>query len=60
MRQVVGLAVRSEEVVCSASTYLVGLLCAEFDIGGVNVTVTNPPHSGGILYGIRDCGWFRY
>ena len=39
-------------------THFVRLLCAEFDVGGMNVAVTDPPHPGGIRNGIRDCGCF--
>lgn len=36
--------------------YLIRVLCAEFDIGGVDVAVTYSPHPGRCRNWIRDCG----
>ena len=36
--------------------YLVRFLCAELDVGRVNIAVTYSPHPGRCRNWIRDCG----
>ena len=36
--------------------YLIRVLCAEFDIGGMDIAVTYSPHPGRCRNWIRDCG----